>query len=53
MSICDPVWAGLLRKAGVFSGKRIGDDYAEELAGGIPAGVVISDLPERTDLTAS
>lgn len=45
VSIADPVWAALLRRAGVFSGKHIRDDYRAALAGGIPADVVVSDLP--------
>lgn len=47
VSVADPVWAGLLRRAGVFSGKHIRDDYAPVLAGGIPAEVVTSDLPSK------
>ena len=47
VSIADPVWAGLLRRAGVFSGKRLHPDYAEDLAGGIPTEVVASDLPAK------
>jgi hypothetical protein len=50
VSIADPVWAALLRNAGVFSGKRIKTGYAEALAGGIPHGVVTSDLPSKTDV---
>jgi hypothetical protein len=47
VSIVDPVWAGLLRRAGVFSGQKLSRDYAEGLS--IPADVVTSELPVRTD----
>jgi hypothetical protein len=47
VSIVDPVWAGLLRRAGVFSGQKLSRDYAEGLT--IPAEVVTSELPVRTD----
>jgi hypothetical protein len=47
VSVADPVWAGLLRSAGVFSGKRIRDGYGAALARGIPADVITSDLPSR------
>jgi hypothetical protein len=47
VSIVDPVWAGLLRRAGVFSGKNLSRDYAEGLS--VPADVVTSELPVRTD----
>lgn len=45
VSIADPVWAGLLRRAGVFSGKQIKDGY-EDIA--VPPAVVVSDLPSKT-----
>lgn len=52
VTIADPVWAGLLRRAGVFSGKHITAD--RELAGhasaGVVGGVVVSDLPTRLDV---
>jgi len=44
VSVADPVWAGLLRRAGVFSGKRIRGGY-EDLR--VPAAVVTSDLPAK------
>jgi hypothetical protein len=45
VSIADPVWAALLRRAGVFSGKRITPGY-EGLS--VPPDVVVSDLPTKT-----
>lgn len=42
VSIADPVWAGLLRRAGVFSGKKITAGY-EDIA--VPSDVIVSDLP--------
>jgi len=45
VSIADPVWASLLRRAGVFSGKRVRPELAGDAAHGLAAGVVISDLP--------
>jgi hypothetical protein len=47
VTIADPVWASLLRRAGVFSGKRVKPDLAEDAAHGLSAGVVVSDLPSR------
>lgn len=47
VSIADPVWAGLLRRAGVFSGKAIKDEYAGVLAAGVSADLVVSDLPVK------
>ena len=46
VSVVDPVWAGLLRRAGVFSGQHLKRDYAEGVS--VPAGVITSELPERT-----
>jgi hypothetical protein len=45
VSIADPVWAALLRRAGVFSGKQVRPDLAADADHGLAAGVVISDLP--------
>ena len=42
VAIADPAWAGLLRSAGAFSGKRIKDGY-QGLQ--VPAGVVTGELP--------
>ncbi|GAA2378706.1 hypothetical protein [Dactylosporangium salmoneum] len=50
VSVADPVWAALLRNAGALSGKKIKPGYVHALAGDIPAGVVTSDLPTRTEL---
>jgi hypothetical protein len=47
VSVVDPVWAGLLRRAGVFSGKHL-TRHAEGVS--IPDGVVTSELPERTNV---
>lgn len=45
VSIADPVWASLLRRAGVFSGKHIKPDLAEDAVRGLMAGVVVSPMP--------
>ncbi|MEU1723085.1 hypothetical protein [Nonomuraea sp. NPDC005692] len=47
VTIADPVWASLLRRAGVFGGRRIKPDMADDAAHGLAAGVVVSDLPSR------
>ncbi|MFI6180474.1 hypothetical protein ACIA8R_33380 [Nonomuraea sp. NPDC051191] len=47
VTIADPVWASLLRRAGVFSGKRIKPDMADDAAHGLAADVVVADLPLR------
>lgn len=52
VSIADPTWAALLRRAGVFSGKKIKDGYEGILAAGVPADLVVSDLPVKTTFTA-
>ncbi|MBO3745945.1 hypothetical protein J5X84_07680 [Streptosporangiaceae bacterium NEAU-GS5] len=49
VTIADPVWAGLLRRAGVFSGKRIKPELAKDATHGLAAGVVTSDLPIRPE----
>ena len=48
VEVADPVWASLLRRAGVFSGKHIKPDLAAEAAHGIAGGVVTGDLPVKT-----
>ncbi|WP_200926704.1 hypothetical protein [Sphaerimonospora mesophila] len=45
VSIADPVWAALLRRAGVFSGKQVKPGLAADVAHGLASGVVVSDLP--------
>ncbi|MFD3592660.1 hypothetical protein ACFWU5_08010 [Nocardia sp. NPDC058640] len=40
VSVADPIWAGMLRSAGVFSGKPIKAEYAQELSAGVPATVL-------------
>jgi hypothetical protein len=49
VTIGDPVWAGLLRKAGVFSGKALSGDRAADAmmlrAQAQRAGMIESDLP--------
>ncbi|GAA0971820.1 hypothetical protein GCM10009555_023710 [Acrocarpospora macrocephala] len=45
VSIADPVWAALLRRAGAFSGRRMNPDLATAVHHGLTSGVVISDLP--------
>ncbi|GAB3957059.1 hypothetical protein [Micromonospora vulcania] len=44
VSIADPVWASVLRADGVFSGKPAKDGREHHR---LPAGIVISELPER------
>lgn len=48
VEVADPVWASLLRRAGVFSGRNIRPDLAAEAAHGIAEGVVTGDLPVKT-----
>ncbi|MFF0312667.1 hypothetical protein ACFYSC_35030 [Streptosporangium sp. NPDC004379] len=45
VTIADPVWAALLRRAGVFSGGRVKPELAAEAYHGLASGVVASDLP--------
>jgi hypothetical protein len=45
VTVADPVWASLLRNAGVFSGKRIRPGYRAALDRGVPAEIVTSELP--------
>ncbi|WP_283137540.1 hypothetical protein [Rhizohabitans arisaemae] len=45
VSIADPVWAALLRRAGVFSGKGVRSELAADARHGLASGVVVSDLP--------
>jgi hypothetical protein len=50
VSIADPEWAALLRRAGVFSGKNLKPALAAQAAGlRATPGVVTSDLPGRND----
>ncbi|MFI6602746.1 hypothetical protein ACIBHX_41380 [Nonomuraea sp. NPDC050536] len=49
VSIADPVWAALLRRAGVFSGKHVKPDLAADAGHGLAAGVVVSDLPAKEE----
>ncbi|MFB9883063.1 hypothetical protein ACFFMN_34540 [Planobispora siamensis] len=49
VTVADPVWASLLRRAGVFSGKHVKAELAGDAAHGLAAGVVLSDLPVRDD----
>ncbi|MFB7876658.1 hypothetical protein ACFC06_15505 [Nocardia sp. NPDC056064] len=44
VAVADPVWAGMLRGAGAFSGNPIKATHAQELSAGIPTSV----LPEST-----
>ncbi|NUR83172.1 MAG: hypothetical protein HOY71_03690 [Nonomuraea sp.] len=50
VTVADPVWAGLLRRAGVFSGRPVKPELAAAAGHGLAAGVVTSDLPVRDDL---
>ncbi|MEV2268683.1 hypothetical protein [Nonomuraea africana] len=47
VSVADPVWAALLRRAGVFSGGPVKPELAAEAAHGLASGVVVSDLPVK------
>lgn len=49
VTVADPVWAGLLRRAGVFSGKHLTTDpeLLRAAAHGLAEGVVVSDLPAK------
>lgn len=47
VEVADPVWAGLLRRAGVFSRKKIRPELAADAAAGIARGVVVGRLPEH------
>ncbi|MDF2708531.1 MAG: hypothetical protein K0R62_4183 [Nonomuraea muscovyensis] len=47
VSVADPVWASLLRRAGVFSGRPVKPELAADARHGLAAGVVTGDLPER------
>ncbi|MEU8377694.1 hypothetical protein [Streptosporangium sp. NPDC048865] len=45
VSVADPVWAALLRRAGAFSGKHVKPEMIADVRHGLAAGVVVSDLP--------
>ncbi|MFG1822651.1 hypothetical protein ACGFIJ_09230 [Microbispora bryophytorum] len=45
VAVADPVWAALLRRAGVFSGRTVRPDLAPEALHGLQGGVVTDDLP--------
>ncbi|MGW4472593.1 hypothetical protein ACWENQ_23240 [Nonomuraea sp. NPDC004354] len=45
VSIADPVWASLLRRAGAFSGKHVKPELAADAGHGLATGVVVSELP--------
>ncbi|NUW46615.1 hypothetical protein [Nonomuraea rhodomycinica] len=45
VSVADPVWASLLRRAGAFSGKPLKPELAADACHGLVSGVVVSDLP--------
>ncbi|MEU0571251.1 hypothetical protein ABZ297_38455 [Nonomuraea sp. NPDC005983] len=47
VSIADPVWASLLRRARVFSGKPVKPELAGDARHGLASGVVASDLPAQ------
>ena len=50
VTVASPEWALLLRRAGVFSGKKLSDDpgLIADVAHGIAEGVVTSDLPLKS-----
>ncbi|GAA3078754.1 hypothetical protein [Streptosporangium carneum] len=45
VTVADPVWASLLRSAGVFSGKRVKPGRDAEIAHALGSGVVTGELP--------
>ncbi|GAA3622139.1 hypothetical protein GCM10022419_129770 [Nonomuraea rosea] len=47
VTIADPVWAALLRRAGVFSGKQVNQELAADAWHGLQSGIVRSDLPTK------
>ncbi|WP_090939407.1 hypothetical protein [Nonomuraea jiangxiensis] len=47
VTVADPVWAAVLRRAGVFSGRQVKEDLVAEVEHGLRSGVVVSDLPVR------
>lgn len=49
VTVASPEWAMLLRRAGVFSGKKLANDpqLVVEAAHGLTGGVVTSELPSR------
>ncbi|MFF3440599.1 hypothetical protein [Streptosporangium sp. NPDC002721] len=47
VSVADPVWAALLRRAGAFSGKHVKPEMIDDVRHGLASGVVVSDLPVR------
>ncbi|MGP3910146.1 hypothetical protein [Nonomuraea sp. 10N515B] len=47
VTIADPVWAALLRRAGVFSGQHVKEELAADARHGLRSGVVLSDLPVK------
>ncbi|WP_103962874.1 hypothetical protein [Nonomuraea solani] len=48
VTIADPVWAALLRRAGVFSGGPVKEELAADAEHGLRSGVVASELPEKS-----
>ncbi|MEV7807938.1 hypothetical protein AB0O28_33820 [Microbispora sp. NPDC088329] len=49
VAVADPVWAALLRRAGVFSGRPVRPDMAPDALHGLQNGVVIGDLPSAVE----
>ncbi|WP_211589558.1 hypothetical protein [Microbispora sp. H11081] len=49
VAVADPVWAALLRRAGVFSGRPVRPALAPDALHGLQAGVVTGDLPPALD----
>ncbi|MFC4006798.1 hypothetical protein ACFOY2_06175 [Nonomuraea purpurea] len=46
VTVADPVWAALLRRAGVFSGKHVKEELAADALHGLRSGVVpVKDHP--------
>jgi hypothetical protein len=45
VSVADPAWAALLRRAGVFSGKSLRDEYRDGIE--VPEGMITGELPVK------
>lgn len=45
VAVADPSWAALLRRAGVFSGKGLRDEYRDGIE--VPPGMITSELPVK------
>jgi hypothetical protein len=52
IAVSDPVWAGVLRRAGAFSGKKIKKGHEEDLLA-VPAEVVVGPRPVYDPVTGA